>query len=403
MPTDSKLTKLDFVTWFGFMIFATSAVIIAVSLPEISKTFSTDFAEGGGMETARNLVLFFVLLLAGMLAQRWGKKRFLTLGQYLIVGGFLLASFSQNYLMLILALMLLGIGGGFSEALLTPLVVDIHRQESGKYLNISHAFYPLGIVGSALLFGELLTQGYSWRLVFQIAAAGALLVAVLFTLLRFPQAEKSDDPYTKLFGDILSLGGFWLFAFAIFLGAGIESTLTFWSRSYVEIYLSDVPRSGAMAVVIFAGAMAVGRLLTAQLSNKMSLNSIMVGSALLGIIVSLMIPFATTLFWFYSLLALAGLATACFWPTILAEANAYLKVNSTILFVLLACAGIIGFGISPWVMGLIGDAASLRSGLAIIPVLFIGLIVVLVVESRLSKQADKSEATVAKKGAGRSS
>lgn len=389
MDVDNKLTKLDIASWAGFMIFATSAVIIGVSLPEISKTYSTNLSESGVMETVRNLVVLIVLLLAGMLAQRWGKKRFLTLGQYLIAAGFLLASFSQNYLMLILALMMLGFGGGFSEALLNPLVVDIHQQESGRYLNLSHAFYPIGIMVSALLFGELLTQGYSWRLVFRIAAVGALAVAILFTLLRFPRAEKDEGSYPKLFASILSLRGFWLFGIAIFLGASIESALTFWSRSYVEIYLSEVPRTGAIAVVIFAGAMAAGRLLTAYLANKMNLNNIMIGSALLGIVVTVMIPLATTLSSFYILLALAGFATAGFWPSILAEADKNLNVNTTILFILLSCVGIVGFGFTPWIMGVIGDFADLRSGFAIIPFLFIGLILVLLVERRLSKKTSK--------------
>ncbi len=390
MNSDGKITKLDIASWAGFVIFAISAVIVAISLPEISRTFSTNLAEGGRLETARNLVLLLVLLLAGMLAQRWGKKRFLTLGQYLIAAGFLLASFSQNYSMLILALFIMGFGGGFSEALLSPLVVDVHNQESGRYLNISHAFYPIGIVASALLFGELLTQGYSWRLMFQIAAMGALALAVFFTLLRFPPAEKDESSYPKLFASIITLGGFWLFAIAIFLGGSIESALTFWSRSYVETYLSDVPRSGAVALVIFAGAMAVGRLLTAYLANKTSLNNIMIGSAILGVGVSGLIPFSTTLFWFYSLLALAGLATACFWPTILAEADSYLNVNTTILFILLACVGIVGFGSTPWVMGVIGDNADLRSGFAIIPILFLGLIAVLTVERYLSNSTSNN-------------
>ena len=389
MNIESKLTKLDVASWCGFMIFAVSAVIVAITLPEISNTFSIDLSEGGGMETARNLVILIVLLLAGALAQRWGKKRFLTLGQYLVAAGLLLASFSQSYSMLIFALLIMGLGGGFSEALLNPLVVDIHHQGSGRFLNLSHAFYPIGIVGSALLFGELLTQGYSWRLMFQIAALGALVVAIVFTFLRFPPAEKDESSYAKLFASVLTLGGFWLFASVIFLGGSIESALTFWSRSYVETYLSDVPRSGAVALVIFAGAMAIGRLISAYLANKMSLNNIMIGSAILGICVSALIPFATTLFWFYSLLGLAGLATASFWPTILAEADSYLKVNTTILFVLLSSIGIIGFGLTPWVMGVIGDNAELKAGFAIIPVLFAGLIAVLIVERHLSKKASE--------------
>jgi fucose permease len=390
----NRKTALDVATWVGFMLVATSMIIVAICLPEISETFSTGYSEGGGMETAKSLVVLVVLLLAGILAQRWGKKRFLVLGQYFIAAGLLLGSFAQNYPTLILAVMMMGVGGGFSEALLNPLVVDIHPRQSGKYLNLSHAFYPVGIMGSALIFGELLTLGYSWRFIFQIAAVGALLVAVYTTVLRFPPSEKDDSSYPKLFARILRLWGFWLFATAIFLGAGIEAALTFWTRSYVETYLSDVPRSGAIAVVIFAASMAFGRFLTAYLANKISLNSIMIGSAVLGVGVSVLIPLATNLYWFYGLVGLAGLAVACFWPTILAEADNFLPVNTTILMVLLGSVGIVGFGLTPWIMGMIGDSAELRAGFVLIPLFFIGLIVVLVIERKLIQERVKQLETV---------
>ena len=179
------------------------------------------------------------------------------------------------------------------------------------------------------------------------------------------------------------------FAAAIFLGTCIESGFTFWSRTYVDVYLSDVPRSGALAVVLFAAAMAVGRFLSGFLANRTSLSNIMIGSALLGIVVSFLIPSAGSLTSFYGLLALAGLATACFWPTIMAEADDYLnaasqRVNTTILFILLASAGIIGFGLTPWVLGMIGDTADLRTGFAVIPLLFIALVGILLFERRLS-------------------
>jgi fucose permease len=289
--------------------------------------------------------------------------------------------------------MLTGVGAGFSEALLNPLIVETHPRQSGKYLNIGHAFYPMGVMTSALLFGELLTLGVSWRLIFQIAAVGALAVAILFSVLRFPPQVRDNSSYPKLFAGILSMRGFWIFAAAIFLGTSIESAFTFWSRSYVGFYLSDVPRSGALAVVIFAASMAVGRFLAAFLANRTSLSNIMIGSGLLGIAVSLLIPSAGSLASFYALLALAGLATACYWPTIMAEADDYLGVNPTILFILLACAGIIGFGLAPFVLGWIGDTAGLRAGFAIIPLLFIALVGVLLLERRLSVNREQVPVT----------
>jgi len=98
---------------------------------------------------------------------------------------------------------------------------------------------------------------------------------------------------------------------------------------------------------------------------------------------------AFVIFIFYALLAIAGLAAACFWPTILAEAALCLKTDSTILFVLLACFGIAGFGVTPWIMGVIGDIAGLKAGFSMIPGLFLGLIIVLAVEWRMRRTCSK--------------
>ena len=376
----TKLTALDIASWGGFMVFATSSIITPICLPEISKTLSTTLSEGGGMEAARSFLIVVVILLAGVSAHKWGKKRFITLGQYVLAAGLLMASLSQNYPMFIASLMVTGIGGGFTEAIINPLVVDIHPDDSGRYLNITNAFYPIGVMISALLFGELLTLGYSWRFMFRIAAAGTLAIGLVFSNSRFPSARNSERSAGKVIAGILGLWDFWLFAAAIFLGAGIESGFTFWSRSYVETYLKDLPRAGAIAVVVFAGTMAAGRLLAAKVSKTVSLKTILMCSALLGIGVSSIIPFAESLLWFYAFLALAGIAAASFWPTILAEAANYLKVDSTILFILLACFGIAGFGLTPWAMGVIGDRIHLRAGFFVIPGFFTILVLVFAME-----------------------
>ena len=381
-----KITKLDIVSWGGFMVFSTSSVITPICLPEISKTLSTSLSEGGGMESARTTIIMIVLLLSGILAQKWGKKPFLTSGQYLLTLGLLLASFANNYITLILSLMMMGIGGGVMEALLSPLVVDLHPDDSGRYMNVTHAFYPIGVMVSALLFGELLTRGVSWRWIFRLTAVEALVIAILLNILRFPKPVTAEHSTGHMIRKIVILPGFWLFAAAIFMGAGVESAFTFWSTSYVAAYLKDIPRAGALAVMIFAAMMAIGRFLTARFSHAVSLKMLMGASALLGLVVSTLLPLAGTLFWFYVLLALAGLAAACFWPTILAEAAACLKVDTTMLFVMLSCVGIAGFGFAPWLLGIIGDRSDLKAAFSVMPGFFVILFVVLFFEWRMSKK-----------------
>lgn len=384
----NSISTLDVATWCGLIIFATSSVIIPICLPEINKTIQASLSESGSIETVRNLAVLFILVLAGFLTQIWSKKRFIAIGHYLIALGLLSISFSSNYLMLIFSIIIVGLGGGLSEAFINPIIVDIHPRKTGKYLNFSNAFYPIGVITAAFFFGELLTMGYSWRFVFRIASAASLLVGIFFSILKFPNPDINNQVSWASYTEILTTRGFWVFAIAIFLGGGIESAITFWGTSYVKEYFSDIPRAGAMAVMIFAAAMAIGRFLTAFLSNIFSLNNIILGSTIIGIVIGFILPKASNLFEFYLLVSFAGIATACFWPTILAKAKSSLNVNTTVLFIMLASTGVIGFGVTPSIMGIIGDASSLRTSFFIVPLSFILLLTVLIIERKfLSKNS----------------
>ena len=378
----NRISTLDVATWFGLIIFAASSVIIPICLPEINKTIQASLSESGSIETVRNLAVLFILVLAGFLAQLWSKKRFIAIGHYLIALGLLSISFSNDYLMLIFSIIIVGLGGGLSEAFINPIIVDIHPKNTGKYLNFSNAFYPIGVISAAFFFGELLTMGYSWRFVFRIASSASLLVGIFFSILKFPNPGVNNQVSWASYTEILTTREFWIFAIAIFLGGGIESALTFWGTSYVKEYFSDIPRAGSIAVMIFASAMAVGRFLTAFLSNIFSLNNIIMGSTIIGIVIGYILPKASNLLEFYLFISFAGIATACFWPTILAKAKSSLNVNITVLFIMLASTGVIGFGVTPIIMGFIGDISSLRTSFFIVPLLFILLLIVLIIERK---------------------
>lgn len=373
----TNLTILDIAVWCGFITLAASMMVTPLCLPEISAGLDFSFTGGGALETAKTIIVLIILFVSGFLAGRWGKKPFLTLGQYIMAAGLFLTSFAGSYVMLVASLMITGIGSGLAEALLNPLMPDIHPVETGKYLNISNAFFSIGVMVCSLLFGELLTLGISWRWIFRFTAGAALATGIFLNLLRFPPAENGQESSWKAIGTILKEPLFWLFAVGLFLGGGAEAAFTFWSRSYINVYLNDLPRAGAFAVMLFAGAMAAGRLISARLSRRFSLLSIMIGSAVLGLCVSFFIPVIRDLFLLYVLIGLSGLATACLWPSILADADQTLKKHSTLLLILLAAAGACGFGLVTLSMGALGDAAGLQNSFYIIPGLFLLLILVL--------------------------
>ena len=90
---------------------------------------------------------------------------------------------------------------------------------------------------------------------------------------------------------------------------------------------------------------------------------------------TLAFPLLTNLWLFLALLFVAGVATAPFWPSIQSYATDRMPKNdTTMLFVLLSCAGVPGCGLFTWLMGVIGDrTGSLTNAFYLVPLCFFSL------------------------------
>jgi len=156
---------------------------------------------------------------------------------------------------------------------------------------------------------------------------------------------------------------------------------TFWTASYVQLCYHDIPRAGGIGTACFAGGMIVGRIVSGHAVGQGGLLRLLLLSAAAGLGVSLFVPAVVSLGGLYVLLLVAGLTTACFWPSIQSYAADCLRMDNTMVFILLSCAGIPGCGFSAWLMGWIGDQAGLRAAFLVVPVMFTALGVLLAVDA----------------------
>src|SRR5690606_13945245 len=70
------------------------------------------------------------------------------------------------------------------------------------------------------------------------------------------------------------------------------------------------------------------------------------------------------------------------WPSIQSYAVDRMRVDATILFILLSCAGIPGFAAVSWIMGLIGDTHGLRPSFFVVPCCLAALALLILLEHR---------------------
>ncbi len=377
MKTVSHFLKLDYLSWLSFASFSTTSVIIGLCLPEISKDLNLDHFFGSLTESLRNFSLLFGLVIVVATVVSLGKKLLIFSGQYILAIGLIWASFSPSASLLWISFLLVGLGGGFIEGILNPLVVDLHPQNTNRYMSITNAFYPAGVVVSAIAFGELLSLGVSWRIIFRIAAGFSIFVGILFQSSVFPASQDKEHIRPQALLHILSHRVFWFFAIGLYLAAGIESALMFWSRSFINSFLSPNVRLATFSVAIFAAAMTLGRLLVPKFSEKFSLYTVLFISGFMGIMVCLLIPLAKGYISFYIFVALAGFFLAVFWPAIMSHSVEFIRVNVTALLSLLIVFGVSGYGSFPLIIGYLSQIYSLKIGLMILPFSFLLLLVMM--------------------------
>jgi MFS family permease len=386
--------RFDYAAFLTFFAYAAGSVIVPVSLVELAHDLgfsleSGGMAAGGALQIGRTIPMVLAMLVVGFIAGRWGNRATLGSSVLLMSVGVALCAVAPSYGILFLALMLAGLGEGVIEGLATPFVQDLHPEEPGRYINLTHSFWSVGVLATVLLSGGLLSLGVSWRL---LTAVVALIGCAAAVLILIPARQgKHAVAHTPLSLStvwshtlsIIKFPRFWRFYLAMFLAGGGEFCLTFWSASHIRLHFGGAAWTGGVGVAFFALAMVIGRMASGYFVAQSGLRRLILIAAVCGTAVCLLLPHSPNLWVFYGLLFLAGLATAPFWPSIQSYATDCMpQLDSTMLLILLSCAGVPGCGVFTYLMGLLGNqSASLTQAFYLVPAAY-ALIAVLMASDR---------------------
>jgi fucose permease len=159
----------------------------------------------------------------------------------------------------------------------------------------------------------------------------------------------------------------------MFVAGGGEFCLTFWCASYIQLNFIPSAWAGGVGTAFFAAGMVVGRTGWGYIIKQNQLFKLVAFSALAGTMVTLFFPILTNLWLFFGLLFVAGIATAPFWPSLQSYcADCLPQTDTTMLFILLSCAGVPGCGFFTWLMGFIGNhSGGLSSAFYLVPACYL--------------------------------
>jgi predicted MFS family arabinose efflux permease len=255
----------------------TVANVGPLGIPAIASLIQADLgltlAQAGSFLSAYYIGPSLFSLPAGTLADRWGVKRMLVLGQLVIAAGLLAASTAGSYPALALLMIAAGFGYGMLNPTSTKAVMGwAPPAQRATLVGLKQVGLPFGgMVGAALL--PALALGLGWRVAVVVSAA-CIAAGALATLLVYRDPPATAVPAgptgaRAALASVLTSRDLWLLSLATAIFAAMQ---TVW-MSFLVLYLESAAGLTLLAASRYLalaqlGGMA-GRVLFGVLSDRL--------------------------------------------------------------------------------------------------------------------------------------
>ncbi len=189
---DRKWWTLIVVCAATFMLLLDVTIVI-VALPEIQTGLHSTFADVQWVIDAYAITLASLLLTAGSLADRYGRRLLFLIGLAVFTIGSALCGAAQSPLMLIVSRSLQGVGGAILFATsLALLAQTFHGRERGVAFGVWGAITGIATSLGPVL-GGVITTGISWRGIFFVN----LPVGIVALAIAVYKVDESRQPHAS--------------------------------------------------------------------------------------------------------------------------------------------------------------------------------------------------------------
>src|SRR5438445_1329303 len=207
--------------WWTLGVLCLSLVMIVVAntslnvaLPTLVKDLHASASSLQWVVDAYSLVFAGLLLTAGSLGDRYGRRLALNTGLVLFGGASTLAALSSSSGQLIAARAVMGIGAALvMPATLSVLAHVFPPEERPRAIAIWAGFAGVGAAAGGVTSGWLL-QHFWWGSIF-LTNVAVVAVALIAGAILVPSAKDEHEPALDLVGALLSIAGLGALIYAI--------------------------------------------------------------------------------------------------------------------------------------------------------------------------------------------
>jgi MFS family permease len=390
-----------------FVINAAAYANIVPRLPGIKAELGLSNAALGAAVAAVPLGSLLSGLAAGPLIQRWGSARVATacgLGFALVVPA---VSLAGSWLALAATFAVFGLFDSVMDVSMNAHALRVQRAYGRSIVSALHGLWSLGAVAGAGAASLVVGAGVGLRphLLGAGLVLGALTVAARRHLLPGPDdTEREDLEAGKSAADLAGVGDagssgagpalvsgsddeevagtrapgraatLAVLGLVLLLAGAIEDSPASWGAVLLREELGTSAGVGGLVFVAFQSAMTAGRLLADRVVDRLGPVTVLrAGSVLVAVGAGLGL-LAGTPAAVVAGFAVAGLGAAPLFPVVFHAAGNLPGLATGHGVAVVAWASRLGFLVVPPLVGLVADAASVRTGLAVVPAAGVALL-----------------------------
>jgi len=175
----------------ALVLTAMDATIVNIALPAIRSDLHASVAELQWSIDGYTVVVASFLLLAGSIADRFGRRKTFQVGLLVFSIGSLLCSVAPNARVLVASRVLQALGGSMLNPVAMSIIVNtfLDPKERARAVGIWGAAFGVAMAGGPLL-GGLLVQSVGWRAIFWVNIP--LGVVALVSSARFVRESRAE-------------------------------------------------------------------------------------------------------------------------------------------------------------------------------------------------------------------
>jgi len=250
------------------------------------------------------------------------------------------------------ATLIIGLGNGFVEAGINPLVATIYPDKKTQKLNHLHAWWPGGIVIGSVLAYLLTKMGGTWALwttKMWLILIPVVIYGFLFLGLKLPKTERvqSGVSTSEMYKEALR-PLFLVFFFCMLLTAATELGTNQWIG---EIMKNSGIESGILILAWISIIMLIGRLFAGPVVHKLNPVGLLLASSAVSIVGLFWLSKVNSTATAYAASFVFAVGICYFWPTMLGVTSERFPKGGALLLGLMGAAGMASAGFAQPLMG----------------------------------------------------